>query len=477
MYDIKYRPIKFSDVIGQDHVVQVLKARIKNGTSLNTSYIFAGGSGQGKTTLSRIFARAILCPNVDKETGEPCNQCPQCQAILEGNDSAFEERDAANGGTVEVVRSMLENIPYTPPFGAPCRIWLFDEAHRMSAGAQDALLKPIEDKKVVCIFCTTEGRKIVGPIYRRCEEYAIRRVTREAILTRAKFVLDSEKVEYQDEALLTVIDHAGGHVRDVLNRLETIAQTGPVTVDAVRESLNLGFVSNFYHILLNLGNDAQVVQYIEGMSEHMSPEDISAGIAEAAMNSFRLCNGMYADFAYTDKELAKQVYSRFGNTLLTITERLLKLRNVSKVSLLCSVLTLVQNGGVQEVNTQTPIIISVAPAVMASPTTPPSPSPLEQSSYTAPVTVAQGVPTPVTVPITTPPQTPVPQTPPPVKEVVLEKGVPTSYPKREDTPSVRLNFHKGDSGDITTEDKFIVAALWNSAFNRRWSKIPLKEKL
>jgi DNA polymerase III subunit gamma/tau len=479
VWDIRYRPTLFSDVIGQEGVVQVLKARIKNGTILNTSYIFAGGAGQGKTTLARILARAALCPNVNKETSEPCNACEQCQAILDGNDSAFQEKDAANGGVISVVRSMLDTLPYAPPYGAPLRVWLFDEAHRLSNESQDALLKPIEDKKIVAIFCTTEARKIVGPIYRRCEEYGIRRVSRENILGRVKYVLDCEKVSYQEEALLTVIDHAGGHVRDVINRLETISQTGDITIEAVRENLNLGFVTSFYDTLLSLGDDARVVHLLEDMCEFMSPEDISVGLAEAAMNAFRVANGMHADFTLTDKALAQKTYERFGNSLLMISERLLRSRNVTKVSLTCDLLTLVQNGVVSNLATAQSVVLTVAPPVQAVVQAVPS-EPQHTNGVTPGTAVLHG---PVVQPPTTPPAPPTlngkhtPHTNGTISPVTngardplaltSVDHVPGSHPRMTGAPPPTLVFNRTTQ---SSENGILPPTDWRLQFERRWKR-------
>ena len=467
MWDIKYRPVKFSEVLGQDGSVQLIKARLKNGTILNTSYIFAGGHGQGKTTLARITARAALCRNLNRDDWEPCNTCDQCAAILNDEPSAFTERDAASNGTVAHVRAMLEDLPYMPPLGAPLRIYLFDEAHRMSKEAQDVLLKPIEEKKLLCIFCTTEAHLIRGTIQSRCEPYTIRKVSREEILGRMKMVLDAEQVEHQDDAVLIVIDHCAGHVRDVLNKLEMIAQMGGVTVEAVREYLHLSAVSTYYQILLSLGDTKQALKLLDQVIERLPPDQVAAGLAEAAMNSFRLANNMAADFVYVDRPLAEQVHQRFGIGCTKLAEYFLRHRSPSSFGLICDVVTLSQSGGGVPQTTAggaAPIVLNVsAPAPV--PSTTPAPS----KAATTPSAVA----------------TPAPQQvqgngrradgigstgsgDPYALTSQDHYGVPVSWPRRSSTTApVPLAFNRGSEDEM---DRILSPEDWRREFERTWPR-------
>lgn len=342
MWDTKHRPLTFADVLGQTGTVQLLKARLKNGTALDTSYIFSGGSGQGKTTLARIFARALLCHNLDKNNPEPCNKCESCLSILNDTSMVFVEQDAASQGNIEQIRRIVDELPFTV-MGASKRIYLFDECHRMSKDAQDVLLKPLEERKMLGMFCTTEPEKVRGAIRSRCEEYSIRRVTREDILVRMKRILEAEKVEYEDDAILIVIDFSGGHVRDVVNRLEMIAQVGPVKVADVREHLNLSTVGTYYEILLSIpSNLKQALRLVDSVCERVTPEEAASGLAEAAMNSFRLANGMSADFTFADKELSSKVSKVYEHGLTLVAEHFLRSRYTTQIGLICDLTTLHQ---------------------------------------------------------------------------------------------------------------------------------------
>lgn len=400
MWDTRYRPLKFSDVLGQPGAVTSLKARLRNGTALNTNYIFGGGHGQGKTTLARIMARAILCQNLNKEDPEPCNECDNCKDILKETSDAFKELDAASNGNVGDVRELVDQLPFAV-MGAAKRIFLFDEAHRMSKEGQDVLLKPMEENKdMVAMLCTTEPEKIRPAIVSRCEgaKYLLRKVTRDDVLVRMREILAIEKVEFEDDAVLTVIDHSGGHVRDVLNRLEMISQMGAVTLANAREYLNLGVVSLYYDVLLALGDPAEAIALVEQACDRVPPEDVVAGLAEAAMNSYRLANGMHADFIYMDRERAQKVWAKFQLGCVDRAEYFLRARYPSRISLICDVARL--SGGVVP-TTQSTVVVSFPqspspPAPVAPPaavTASVSPSPAAPAPaptiQTAPAVVVQ----------------------------------------------------------------------------------------
>jgi DNA polymerase III subunit gamma/tau len=371
MWDVKYRPLRFTDVLGQDGAVQVLKARLKNGTALDISYIFSGGHGQGKTTLARVLARAMLCERLGDDQ-EPCNECVNCKSILEDASLAFHERDAASQGTVGIIRGIIEDLPFVVP-GASKHIHLFDEAHRMSKEAQDVLLKPIEEKKMVGIFCTTEADKIRGTIRSRCEEHRIRRITREHIFDRMKLVLEAEKVEYEDDAIWTTIDSSGGHVRDILNRLEMVSQAGAISLEAVREYLNLGLVTVYYDILLTLDDPSKSIPLLDEACERAGPEEVAVGLAEAAMNSYRLAHKMFAEFSYVDRSKAGELYQKYGDSVVGYARRFLDSRARTKVGLICdvvSVTTSVDLPQVQQPPHQIALATTIAPAVVSPPPTP-----------------------------------------------------------------------------------------------------------
>lgn len=484
MWDIKYRPLKFSDVLGQTGAVQLLKSRLRNGTALDTSYIFSGGHGQGKTTLARILARAALCLELDQNDPEPCNACDNCTSILDGAPGAFEEKDAASGGTIDIVRSMVDDLPFSI-LNASKRIWLFDEAHRMSTGAQDVLLKPLEEKKVVGIFCTTEAEKIRGPIRSRCEEHTIRKVSRDEILVRMKKILTSEGVTHEDDAVLTVIDYSGGHVRDIVNRLEMIAQLGDLTSSNVRDYLNLGVLSVYYDILLAVGDSKQAIELVELACERQSPDEVAAGIAEAAMNSYRLAHGMYADFLYVDRPRAQKVFERYNDLILRIAKFLVSGRYSSRTALTCDIVSLAQ--GTTEASPQ----ISVPAFVISAPVSSATPVPTNPPVVASDPAVAQPVQQPDSRNTVVNPEPAVASLSKSVPAGngkirsdgigargsgdtlaltdIDDKGVPQGMPRSRDAQPNHIPFSFQGS-EIGDENRFLSADEWKREFYRTWPR-------
>jgi len=377
LWDTVYRPLRFADVLGQDGNVRLLKARLKNGTAFDTSYIFAGAFGRGKTTVSRIHARAMLCQDLDTSDPEPCNKCDNCTTILEEQPGPFTERDAASHGTVEHVRKIIEELPYVLE-NAPKRIYLFDESHRMSVAAQDVLLKPIEDKKMIGMFCTTEAEKIRGAIRSRCEEYTIRKVTRDEVLQRMRMILEKEEVKFEDDAVYIVIDHSDGHVRDVINKLEMISQLGDVTIDNVRSYLHLSVVTLYYQILLHLDDPKQTIELIDQACEMVTPEEVSAGIAEAAMNTYRVASGIYADFSFVDKGLAEKVHAKYGSDVVRFAYWFLGSKYTTKLSLVRDAVVFSQLPGNLPTDKPSPPVVFSGSKKQSNGPEPEQPKPKEQ---------------------------------------------------------------------------------------------------
>ena len=384
MWDLKYRPLTFGDVLGQEAAVLVLKARLAKGTALDMSYVFSGGHGQGKTSLARILARALLCQNLDKSNPEPCNECENCRDILDETSLAYVEQDAASRGTIDHVRAIVADLPFAV-INAPKRIYVFDEAHRMSKDAQDVLLKPLEDKKMVGIFCTTEPTKLRGAILSRSEEYPIRKITNEDVLVRMKKILNAEGVLHDDDAVLAVIEHSGGHVRDVINRLEMISQAGSISIASVREYLHLNVVSVYYEILLALGDTKRAIELVEQALESVSAEDLTAGLAEAAMNSFRLAHGLYTEFLYVDRTMGQKLWDCHGSLCIAYAEYFLQSRVATKAGVICDVINL--SGGAPPIR-QAPVSLpapQLTPAPIAAPIVPASTLPAPAHAPAAPL--------------------------------------------------------------------------------------------
>lgn len=214
----EYRPQRFSDVVGQEHVIRTLKNEIMSG-NIGHAYMFSGTRGTGKTTAAKIFARAVNC--LSPKDGEPCNECEMCKAIL--NDSSVDifEIDAASNNSVDDVRELREGIKYSPA-EAKYKVYIIDEAHMLSKGASNALLKTIEEppEYVIFIFATTEPNKMIPTVLSRCQRFDFKRITTEEMKNRMKYICERENVEAEEDALSLIARNSGGALRDALSILD-----------------------------------------------------------------------------------------------------------------------------------------------------------------------------------------------------------------------------------------------------------------
>ena len=243
--DTKYRPRTYEDVLGQKDTIKTLKGFISSEAGWRQSYLFAGPYGSGKTTLGRIMARSLLCES--PVNGEACDQCNSCKAMLSGSHDSFIEVDAATNSGKADVKKLLESLNYTS-FSGSKKLYLFDEAHQLSKDALDALLKPMEendkgsfDKRLVCIFATTEPEKMRQTVLSRCAPaFIIKHVDSEEIADRLEKVCSEEGFECEREALVLIADFTEGHIRDALKAIEGVAsKEGKVSVQGVREYLHV----------------------------------------------------------------------------------------------------------------------------------------------------------------------------------------------------------------------------------------------
>ncbi len=214
----KWRPVSFEDVKGQDPIVQTLKNQITS-ERIGHAYLFCGTRGTGKTSIAKIYARAVNCEHpVD---GSPCNQCPSCKSILAGTSMNVVEIDAASNNGVENIRDIREQVQY-PPTEGKYRVYIIDEVHMLSIGAFNALLKTLEEPPsyVIFILATTEVHKIPITILSRCQRYDFKRISLETIAGRLRQLTEAEHIETEDKALMYIAKAADGSLRDALSLLD-----------------------------------------------------------------------------------------------------------------------------------------------------------------------------------------------------------------------------------------------------------------
>ena len=214
----KFRPQEFEDVKGQEHIVTTLKNQIK-ADRIGHAYLFCGTRGTGKTTIAKIFAKAVNCEHpVD---GSPCGECPACKAIAAGNSMNVIEIDAASNNGVDNIRQIREEVEYRPTEGK-YKVYIIDEVHMLSIGAFNALLKTLEEPPsyVIFILATTEAHKIPITILSRCQRYDFRRISIETISARLMELMEKEQVTVEERAIRYIAKAADGSMRDALSLLD-----------------------------------------------------------------------------------------------------------------------------------------------------------------------------------------------------------------------------------------------------------------
>ena len=326
-FDTRYRPSKYGDVLGQEASVQVLRQLVKEGRGFHQSYVFCGQYGSGKTTTGRILARALLCSS--PVGGNPCDTCQSCQTLLQGQThECLVELDAATKSTKEDMLRITDDIQYSS-FSGKRRIYLMDEAHRLSKSALDALLKPMEDcipgtqdKQLVCIFCTTEPEKMQPTIFSRCAPaFVIKAATPEQIAGRLAWVCTQENLAYEHDALVTIAEVTECHVRDALKTLEGASVQGPVTVASVASYLGIKSNDMILDMLLAMGVDiTAATRAASDLAESSSPTSVYERVADAALCAYRVHLGFGKVSRQWDPGKIKTLAEK-GDKLLAVCSR------------------------------------------------------------------------------------------------------------------------------------------------------------
>ena len=231
----KFRPIKFSDVVGQEHITKTIRNQIVN-NRIGHAYLFSGGRGSGKTSTAKILARAVNCEHL--VDGEPCNECEMCKQAIEGSLIDITEMDAASNNGVDNIRDIREEVEFIPT-KAKYRVYIIDEVHMLSTGAFNALLKTLEEPPahVIFILATTEPQKLPTTILSRCQRFDFKRISQSDIVKRLKYICDESNVNIEENALKMISNLADGAMRDAISILDRcISEDNEnITENVVRE--------------------------------------------------------------------------------------------------------------------------------------------------------------------------------------------------------------------------------------------------
>jgi DNA polymerase-3 subunit gamma/tau len=279
----QWRPTRFEDVVEQEHVVKTLRHSVNTGRIAH-AYLFCGTRGTGKTTMAHILSRAINCLNPDN--GDPCNKCDVCREILDGSSVDVLEIDAASNNSVDNVRSIRDEVIYTPT-KAKYKVYIIDEVHMLSTGAFNALLKTLEEppEHVVFILATTEPHKLPATILSRCQRFDFRRISQESIVKRLDKIATACGTSLDTDAARLIARMSDGAMRDAISLLDQCISLGGSSVGyddvlSVVGIVNDEFITDFVKSMLD-GDIPKILDNIGRLI--MDGRDISHFVSDLVM--------------------------------------------------------------------------------------------------------------------------------------------------------------------------------------------------
>lgn len=238
----KYRPKSFDEIVGQNHITETLKAQIAK-NEISHAYLFSGTRGTGKTSIAKIFARAVNCLN--QTDGNPCNSCENCKLSLEERTMDIIEMDAASNNSVDDIREIRDNVIY-PPTTLKYKVYIIDEVHMLSKGAFNALLKVLEEppQHLIFILATTEAERIPATVSSRCQKFFFNRISPNEILKQLAKICEKENYKFEEKALELISLNSDGAMRDALSLLDQLFsfETDTLTYESAVQIL--GIVNN-----------------------------------------------------------------------------------------------------------------------------------------------------------------------------------------------------------------------------------------
>ena len=381
----KYRPGKFSDLIGQESNAIILKKIVRD-KIFNIPFLFTGPWGSGKTSASRVFARAILCKNLTPDT-EPCGVCQSCIDLPEDKNVDYVEIDAASNGDVESIRNLREDVNYAS-INSDFKITNIDEAHNITKSGYNALLKQLEEgaSHHIFIFCTNEPEKMLHTVRSRCWRIHSQAISPDMIYSNLKIIAEKESIQVEEDAMKLIGEVTAPHIRDAQNTLDFLKFKGNISKADVENYFQLTNENLFLELFINLKADlVKAAECLDKLVDSFDVEVIFEKVIEIALTCESHKKGVTVKHGYLDKALFEQA-SQLGCDYLAIASFLLKIERPLDINYLrCLFLELnrLLNNEVVTVygDVKPNVVHAVQEAVEGSPTV----ATVEPASVTLPV--------------------------------------------------------------------------------------------
>lgn len=335
----RFRPQKFSEIYGQEHIVKTLQNQIIAGR-VGHAYLFTGCRGCGKTTSAKILARAINCLN--PVNGEPCNECSVCKAALNETLTDIVEMDAASNNGVDDVRAIRDEVNFLPTV-AKYRVYIIDEVHMLSTGAFNALLKTLEEppKYVKFILATTEPHKLPITILSRCQRFDFKAIDKGKIVDNLKFICEKCNYEFDEAGMELIAELSEGAMRDALSILERCLQDSEkkITLDKVKELVGIPEITKIFNIveaIFNRDIDNVILLSNEIVNSGVDIDNFLFEIIRFLRDILVYKVGVKLSNSYTEndlKEIDKIIEHKTKEELIFLIEKISKIENKIKNSL------------------------------------------------------------------------------------------------------------------------------------------------
>ncbi len=326
----KYRPKSFSEITGQEHIVQTLKNAVA-GDLLSHSYLFSGPRGSGKTSLARILAKAVNCKN--PKEGEPCNKCAECEEINHGRAIDLIEIDAASNRGIDDMRGLREGIAFVP-VKLKYKVFIIDEAHQLTKEAANALLKTLEEPPAHAIFilATTEAHKMIPTIASRCQRFDFRKLTVPEIVGKLKEIAKAEDAKIAKEALQLIALNSAGSMRDAQGLLDKVLTfyslldtKEEISADAIKDLLgvvDLNLVGEFVQLLADKKAGDAIDFLNKNLEQGTDPQEFTKNLIRYLRHALVLSINPQLDKMF-ESELTKEQLERIQQQAQQFDEKLL----------------------------------------------------------------------------------------------------------------------------------------------------------